>query len=492
VPSILQTDGYKFSMAQAGFPTRRETFYLSFRRGGWQYVPFDLETEVRGMLPDGEALAEIPGIRGYLDGVGYGMSSAMAAALRAADVVIRAVPAGTWVYEREPIITITGPSFLVSWLEPQILRLFFPLQLATEVHRGNPRDIDKNMLFCTCDEQADIARRVLAAAGDHTHEVLSQHMPRSHGTISSAYARSVTERARALVEIVGDPARIFEVGMRSATCEAQHEICLAALREAGIRSTSNVALARKLDMFPVGTMGHEHVQRWNSDRDAYRAMRDTRQGRPSYLLDTFDTITSGIPAAIQVMREQAHEAAIRYDSGDKFGQYIYAHGEFQRHGLEPTHVIEDSLDADMTAKFERLRAHTELPPEKQVYGYGGYLVHGDWPNPLTRDRVSAVYKLSETSGEPRMKFGNEAGLGKVSVPGRPVVWRRLRGSGPLSIIGQAEEPVPEDYVALNGNPDALDRLRVCNIVSVVRDTPKCPYVLSPETQRMVASLGGPR
>lgn len=56
-------------MAEAGFPLRRETFYLSFRRGGWQYVPFDLEAYVRQLLPlkeDGDAAhAEFLAQHGY-------------------------------------------------------------------------------------------------------------------------------------------------------------------------------------------------------------------------------------------------------------------------------------------------------------------------------------------------------------------------------------------------------------------------------------------
>ncbi len=61
-----------------------------------------------------------------------------------------------------------------------------------------------------------------------------------------------------------------------------------------------------------------------------------------------------------------------------------------------------------------------------------------------------------------MKFGNERGLGKQSVPGQPVVWRRLRGDGPLGIIGQADETPPEDYAVLSGNPDLVETLRLCN------------------------------
>ena len=37
--SLLATDGYKFSMAEAGWPLRTETFYYSHRKGGPQVLP---------------------------------------------------------------------------------------------------------------------------------------------------------------------------------------------------------------------------------------------------------------------------------------------------------------------------------------------------------------------------------------------------------------------------------------------------------------------
>jgi nicotinic acid phosphoribosyltransferase len=313
----------------------------------------------------------------------------------------------------------------------------------------------------------------------------------------NAYRASVIEQAKKLIKIVGDPTRIFEVGMRAATCESQHKIVLEALRELGIRDTSNVELAREIGMSPVGTMGHEHVQRWGNDLDAYRAMRDMRVGTPSYLLDTFDTIGSGIPAAIRVAKEQHHTFAIRYDSGDKYGQYIYSHGEFKRHGLHPIHILEDGFTDEMTAKFEQLREFTGLDPKHQVYGYGGFLVSKHWDNPLTRDRVAAVYKLTETSGEPRMKWGNEEGLGKISIPGSPVAWRKLRGSGPLSIIGQVGEEVPENYLCVttygnDGDKKVLDQLRICNVDNEIEANPDQPYVLSPETKTLIAAIEAKR
>lgn len=474
--NMLLTDGYKFSMAQAGFPRRPETFYLSFRKGGWQYIPFDLEAEIRLMLPELPHILEQK--HSFIDTHGYGMSGAMLEALRST-ITIQAAPEGTWVYQREPIATLSGPSFLVSWLEPLAIRLFFPIQLATELKLHGAK-IPNGMLHATCEEQAQIMRRVLETVCPNEASGLIEKIV----VAERRYSASVTAQAKQILEVVKDPSRLFEVGMRAATCEEQHHICLQALREQGITATSNVALAYELNMTPVGTMGHEHIQRWGNDLDAYRAMRDMRVKAPSYLLDTTDTITSGIPNAIKVMKEVGHACSIRYDSGDIFGQYIYAHGEFKRYGLEPTHILEDGLTWDAIVKFENLRRHTELPPEKQLYGAGGLWVSRHWSNPLTRDRVAAVYKLTQTSGEPRMKWGNEDGIGKQNVPGHPVAWRRLRGSGPLSIIGQEGEAVAENYMVLSGNPDAPNQLRTCN----VRCEGPQPYTLSPETRRIVDSL----
>lgn len=217
-------------------------------------------------------------------------------------------------------------------------------------------------------------------------------------------------------------------------------------------------------------------------------------GAPSYLLDTFDTMGSGIRAALDVMRQRPHGCSIRYDSGNKFIQYLHACELFRDAGLQPAHVLEDGLDVEMTRHFEQLRAFTEWPAEDQLYGYGGSIVATPMTNPLSRDRVSAVYKLSETDGEPRMKFGNETGVGKQSVPGRPVTWRRLRGDGPIGIIGQAGEPVPDDYVLLSGNPEARELLRLCNVLEFSRTRGVAEHarvaVLSPATDALVRRVRG--
>ena len=62
---------------------------------------------------------------------------------------------------------------------------------------------------------------------------------------------------------------------------------------------------------------------------------------------------------------------------------------------------------------------------------------------------------SGTGTRATMKFANEAGSGKQSVPGRPVLFRRELpgGTGPVGIVGQEGEQPPSGYFLLTGNAE---------------------------------------
>jgi hypothetical protein len=105
MPSVLETDGYKFSMAAAGFPLRTETFYYSHRKGGPHYLPFDVEKEIRALLPGTKANDDR-----FLTASGYEMGGAFWAALENGTITVKALPKGTWFFDREPVFTVTDPS----------------------------------------------------------------------------------------------------------------------------------------------------------------------------------------------------------------------------------------------------------------------------------------------------------------------------------------------------------------------------------------------
>ncbi|MGV3620102.1 MAG: nicotinate phosphoribosyltransferase [Archangium sp.] len=434
---MLLTDGYKFSMAEAGWPLRRETFYYSHRKGGLQVLPFDVATELKAVMPKVNG-----GDWEYLSKNDYELGSAVKAAVQSGDVKVNALPKFSVFHDREPVFSVTGSSALVSWLEPVLLQWSFRIQVAT-VALFRPEELASAVRVVTCEQQKQLVLATLDAVGVKAPEIRVD---------SEGYVERVRSRVAELVEILGAPTRLFEVGLRAASCPEQHLLALEGAKQAGLLRTSNVYGAQQLGLVPVGTMGHEHIQRYGSDEAAFRAMVERRYQRSSFLLDTFDTMTSGIPTAFRIIQERAGaQDSIRYDSGDKEAQYRFATSEAKRLGIRPVQILEDGFDTKQTIHFEALRREVGWKPEEQVYGYGGYLVASTSGSPLTRDRVSAVYKLSQTGHTPTMKFGNESRSGKQSVPGKPVLFRRRAGaSGPFGVIGQEGEAVPEGYELLTG------------------------------------------
>ena len=446
-PSFLATDGYKLSMAEAGWPLRRETFYYTHRKGGAHVLPVHAESFVRDLFPGEPRPCDLD----FLDENKYGLSGGTLEALRLrSQVEVVSIPQMGVFQDYEPAFSVTAPSALVSWLEPLLLQLNYRIQVATMAF-GDPEILKSEVALVTCERQKEIVLE--------TAEYVGMTLKESDVRVDSGrYFEEVTKTVKELLEIVGDPARIFEVGLRSATCLEQHQIVLEACAALGVKRTSNVLGAWRLGLKAVGTMGHEHVQRYGSDEAAFRGMKDRRPHRSSYLLDTTDTFLSGIPTAFRIMAETDNSDSIRYDSGDKIAQYCYAVARAKEFGVDPVHIIEDSMDSDMTYRLEVLRRQLGVKESKQFYGYGGFIVNQPSFGRLSRDRVSAVWKLCQTGPRATMKFSGASGggRGKESVPGKPVIFRRGSGSGPHGIIGQQGETCPPGYVLIStadGKPD---------------------------------------
>lgn len=418
--SVLMTDGYKFSMAQAGFPLREETFVFSLRRGGPFYIPFDFAEVIRHLLPEPATVKEAA----FLTANGYGLTPAMEQALKGS-VRVSAAPKGSWVGKGEPVLTVTGPSFLVSWLEPLCLMFHYPIQIATAMVQGEATRFE-----AVCEEEVQILR-VVERAVENLRGIVALNA--QVGLDKDGYRVFVRTHAQAVLDALkGDAPRAFEVGMRAATCLQQHQMALEECRSKGILKTSNVWAAWRLYLIPVGTTGHEHQERWGNDLDGFRAIRDMRPEPPSYLFDTYDPMRSGIPAALKVMCEDSSRpASMRFDSGDQDEQFkaifngcanLCADGP--RFVLTPNLIFEDGYTAEKTVKNEVFCDQYGWPKDHRMYGYGGYFISQPHPSPYHRDRVSAAFKLS-WSGGPVKKFSGTPGKG--SLPGRPVILRRIPG-----------------------------------------------------------------
>lgn len=88
----------------------------------------------------------------------------------------------------------------------------------------------------------------------------------------------------------------------------------------GCASTSNVIAAQMFDVPAAGTMAHSWVMDYPSEYEAFRAYANTYPDNCLLLVDTYDTLRSGIPNAIKVFKELEAEGhkpkGVRLDSGD--------------------------------------------------------------------------------------------------------------------------------------------------------------------------------
>ena len=190
-------------MATAGWPLRRETFYFSHRQHGPHYLPFDATELIQDLLPGPLTEDEDD----WLCGRGHHMGGAWRQAIQGS-VRVEALPRGSWFFDREPAFSITGPSSLVSWLEPLVVQLNYRIQLSS-LAKLDPEALPEAVAVASCEAQAEIVRETLDAVGVAAPPIRVD---------SEGYVAGVQQRLQALIDIVGDPARIFEVGLRTATC----------------------------------------------------------------------------------------------------------------------------------------------------------------------------------------------------------------------------------------------------------------------------------
>src|SRR5207253_1980751 len=121
-------------------------------------------------------------------------------------VQVQALPQGSIFYPGEPIASITGPSALVSWLEPLVLMWNWRVQVASTALFA-PEQLPQAIGVLTCERQRDLTLEALDAVEVPPPEIIVE---------PEAYRQRVQAQAQKLVEVVHDAGRIFEVGLRSA------------------------------------------------------------------------------------------------------------------------------------------------------------------------------------------------------------------------------------------------------------------------------------
>ena len=172
---------------------------------------------------------------------------------------IWAIPEGTVVFPNEPLITVKAPIIQAQLLE--------------------------TMLLLTTNHQSLIA----------------------------------TKTSRIVREAQGRP--VMEFGARRAHgINAAVEGARAAII-GGAVGTSCTLSAKKFNVPASGTMAHSWIQSFDSEYEAFKAYAELYPDDCTFLIDTYNTIESGLPNAIKVFNEVLkpkgyRPKAVRLDSGD--------------------------------------------------------------------------------------------------------------------------------------------------------------------------------
>ena len=298
-----------------------------------------------------------------------------------------AVPEGTPIFPHEPIVTVRGPVMQAQFIETMVLLT-----------------INHQSLIATK------ANRIVRAAKGRP--VMEFGTRRAHGAEAAIFG-----------------ARAAYIGGFAGTA------CTIADRDYGIKA--------------LGTMAHSWVQMFPDEYTAFKKYAEIYPQNCTLLVDTYNVLKSGVPAAIRVFKEMKPETmGIRIDSGDVTYLTKKARKMLDDAGLKDCKiVVSNSLDEYIIrdvllegACIDSFGVGERLITAKSEPVYGG------------------VYKLAalETNGELIPKIKISENIEKITNPGFKGLFRlydKTTGKARGDVITVAGETIPEqdEYVIFDPN-----------------------------------------
>lgn len=247
------------------------------------------------------------------------------------------------------------------------------------------------------------------------------------------YQTLIATKSARMKQVIGD-----QTAMEFGTRRAQEmDAAIWGTRAAfigGFSATSNVR-AGKIFRIPVsGTHAHALVQAYQDEYKAFKSYASTHT-ECVFLVDTYDTLRSGVPNAIKVAKEfgdRIHFKGIRLDSGDLAYLSKKAREMLDEAGYKDTKIIA-SNDLDEYTIMNLLAEGAKI----DIWGIGTKLITA-----YDQAALGAVYKLVSFESENGVMedtiklSGNPE---KISTPGQKRVYR---------IINNENNHAEGDYITL--------------------------------------------
>ncbi len=215
----------------------------------------------------------------------------------------------------------------------------------------------------------------------------------------------------------------------------------------GCTSTSNTLTGELTGVKISGTMAHDLIQFYKDDYKAFMVYARANPRNCVFLVDTFNTLKKGIPAAIRVAKEFLIPngypfIGIRIDSGDLAYLSKEARKMLDEAGFPETKIfLTNGLDEKKINSLKQQGAHVD------AIGAGDNVL-------APKERMNGVYKLCavEENGVPvpRIKISGDAI--KTTNPGYKKVYRfydKKTGYALGDVVALATEVIPLDHYTLN-------------------------------------------
>jgi nicotinate phosphoribosyltransferase len=185
----------------------------------------------------------------------------------------------------------------------------------------------------------------------------------------------------------------------------------------GFNGTSNVRAGRDFDIPVSGTMAHSFIESYDDELSAFSDFAEVQPEECVLLVDTYDTLNSGLPNAIKIAKKMEEKGqrlnGIRLDSGDLSYLAKESRKILDREGLSYVKIaVSNQIDEYIIKSL--LEQHAPI----DLFGVGTSLVTGHPDGAL-----DGVYKLSLANGKPRIKLSEN--ISKITLPHRKQVFRIL-------------------------------------------------------------------
>ncbi len=236
----------------------------------------------------------------------------------------------------------------------------------------------------------------------------------NHETLIATKAYRICEAAK--------PYGVMEFGLRRAMSFDAAIYGAKAACIAGCIGTSNVLTAKMFDLPALGTMAHSWIMSFDDELTAFKEFALKYPDMAILLVDTYDTLKSGIPNAIKTfdyMKEKGIKSkkfGIRLDSGDLAYLSKVARKMLDEAGYKEAVICaSNDLDENLIMSLNMQGAQIGL------YGVGTKLITGNGATLGGVYKLSSVYDEKTKEYKPKLKISSN--VEKVTNPGNKEVYR---------------------------------------------------------------------